>query len=285
MATSAPSAWQTLTTPPPDGLVDARQQLHWAAQVASSVGKTLLEKQPDDSQKAFSWIAGHHCMASAVIPAAQPFRIALRPSDLHLLVLSDHDVEQMDFPLSGRTIEQAFHWLEDDVRRQLGRPLPTPLTRPTEIEAHPVGEGARFSVRDHGAFEELARYFANADLLLEEHAAGRPGASAIRIWPHHFDIAVLITVEGNEDPEKARMVGVGMSPGDGEAPLPYLYVTPWPYPEKENLPALPAGHWHREKWVGAVLPADQLATGDGEAQESRAAEFLDIAIEACLGLL
>ena len=289
MATSVSEKgeWQLLTTPLPEGLVDARRQLHWAAQVASSVGKTLIEKAPDDSHQAFSWIAGHQCMASGVVAATQPFRCALRPADLHLLILSEHDVEQLELPLSGRTVKQAYHWLEDDVKRQLGRPLPSPLAGPAEIEDHPVAQGARFSVRDHVAFEELGRYFSNTSLLLEQHVEGREGASPIRIWPHHLDIASLITVEANEDPEAARTVGVGMAPGDTSYPLPYLYVTPWPYPSADDLPALPSGgHWHTEGWIGAVLPADELAAGDDPArQQARAGAFLDAAIEACLRLV
>ena len=188
MATSTPEngPWQPLAASPEEGLVDARRQIHWAAQIASSVGKTLIEKAPDDSHSAFSWIPGHECMATGIVEASQPFRCALRPKDLHLLILSDHDVEQLELPLSGRTLDQAYHWLEDDVRRQLGRPLPDPLARPAEIEEHPVGEGERFSIKDRGAFDEIARYFGNAHILLHEHAAGRsgppPSGSGPTIW-------------------------------------------------------------------------------------------------------
>lgn len=280
--------WQTLTASPAEGLIDARRQIHWAAQVASSVGKTLIEKAPDDSHSAFSWLSGHQCMASGIVHGSQPFRSALRPADLHLLILSDHDVEQLELPLSGRTLEQAYHWLDDDVERQLGRPLPAPLARPAEIEAHPVGEGARFSIRDRSAFNEIAKYFGNAHLLLEGHAAGRSGASPIRIWPHHLDVAVLITVEAHDDPEKARTVGVGMTPGDGSYSLPYLYVNCWPQPSStDDLPDLPGGgHWHTDGWFGAVLPADKWAAGgDGDEQKARAGAFLDAAIDACQALV
>lgn len=288
MATSVPDSglWQPLAASPPEGLIDARRQIHWAAQIASSIGKTLLDKQPDDSQQAFSWVPGHRCLASGVVRGSQPFRCALRPADLHLLILSDHDVEQLEMPLSGRTLEQAYHWLEDDVRRQLGRPLPAPLERPAEIEDHAVAQGARFSIRHQAAFEEIARHFSNAHLLLKEHAAGRDGASPIRVWPHHLDIAVLITVKEAGGDEEAHTVGVGMTPGDGDYPLPYLYVTPWPYPTDPGLPNLPSGsHWHTEKWTGAVLPAEELCAGDPAEQEARAGEFLNAAIDACLGLV
>ncbi len=285
MATSVPEtgAWQVLATPLSVGLAVARRQLHWAAQMASSVGKTLIEKVPDDSHQAFSWISGHQCMASGVIAASQPFRCALRPADLHLLILSDHDVEQLELPLSGRTLEQAYHWLEDDIERQLGRPLPSALERPAEIEAHPVGEGARFSVRDRFAFEELGRYFSNAELLLEKHAADREGASPIRIWPHRLDIASLITLEDGDASSAARTVGVGMSLGDSSDPVPYLYVTPSPPLPADDLPELPSGHWHTEPRIGAVLPASELiCAGDAADQLARGGAFLDAAIEACL---
>ena len=85
------------------------------------------------------------------------------------------------------------------------------------------------------------------------------------------------------DPERARTLGVGMTPGDAARPEPYLYVTPWPYPESPELPPLPEGGcWHTEGWVGAVLEADRfLAPGSAGEQAARAALFIRSATHAC----
>ena len=47
--------WQTLGAVPVVDLVDAKLQLHWAAQIVSAFGNTLLETRPDDSQSNLGW--------------------------------------------------------------------------------------------------------------------------------------------------------------------------------------------------------------------------------------
>ena len=39
----------------PRTLTDARLQLHWAAQLAATVGRTLAEPRADDSHTSFRW--------------------------------------------------------------------------------------------------------------------------------------------------------------------------------------------------------------------------------------
>lgn len=42
-----------------------------------------------------------------------------------------------------------------------------------------------------------------------------------RCWPHHFDLAVLFSLEAG-DPETARSIVVGVSPGDASFNMPYF---------------------------------------------------------------
>jgi hypothetical protein len=101
-------------------------------------------------------------------------------------------------------------------------------------------------------------------------------ASAVRCWPHHFDIATLWTL-GDGDAETAPSVGIGMSPGDSHYPLPYFYVSPWPRPAPEQLPPLPVpGHWHSQDFISAILTGDQIVAMKDRRGETR--QFLDAAI-------
>ena len=86
----------------------------------------------------------------------------------------------------------------------------------------------------------------------------------------------------HDDPEEARSVGVGMTPGDGGYPEPYFYVTPWPYPNPEVLPRLATGSWHTEGWTGAVLTGTEALAGE---VEERTRAFLAEAVEACMATL
>ena len=119
--------------------------------------------------------------------------------------------------------------------------------------------------------------------MLGEIAAREAGASPVRCWPHHFDIATLISLEGG-DPEHARSIGVGLSPGDESYAEPYFYVSPWPYPESDRLDDIaPIGRWHTAGFVAYVVIGSEFAGGfDGGAAVASA---VDAAIARCRDLL
>ncbi|HEV7516747.1 MAG TPA: hypothetical protein VGR07_10640 [Thermoanaerobaculia bacterium] len=269
-------------------LVNARLQLHWAAQVAAAVGKQLLLPEPDFSQQSFEWAERAGALAQGTVTAARPFRSALRLAELTLALLDGAGAPIAELPLSGRTVDEAYIWLTAEIEKLLGRALAEPLERPgppPAMPAHPVGTGRRFALADSGPFAEVARWFADADRLLREVQAENPGASPVRCWPHHFDLATRIPLEpgAGTDPEAARSIGVGLSPGNVSRSAPYFYVTPWPCPQSPAASGLPAlaggGTWNTEGWLGAVLEARALV-GTRE-QEAQVREFLASASPAC----
>ena len=277
--------WKPLGRVSAERLADARRQLHWAAQAASAVGKRLLDHQPDYGEQSFRWVEEAQALAQGAVSAPRPFRSALRPSPPALLLLDGDSRTLRELPLDGRTLDEAYRWLEEETAGLLGRALEPPLHRSADIEAHPVGSGAPFSTADADAFAEVEAWFGNAHRLLTAMAAKNPGASAVRCWPHHFDIATLISLTPGEDAETARSIGAGLSPGDTGRPAPYFYVTPWPYPSPENLPDLEGGGtWNTDGWVGAVLEAATLLDGSDQPGQ-RAEQFIESAVFACRTLL
>lgn len=287
--------WQPLRMDP-HTLLDARLQLHWAEQVAAAVGKQLLPHQPDFSEQSCEWRDGPRVLAQGLVQetteGAHPFRAAIRLSPPALLLLGPADETLRELPLAGRTLEEAYDWMRREVEALLGRPLAEPLARSEGLPAHPVATGAPFAFPDApievNAPAELARYFADAYLLLRDLMA-REGSSHVRCWPHHFDIAILIQLDDDDaDPEHARSIGVGLSPGDDAIPRPYFYLLPWPRPARSagELPALDGGSWHTEGWLGAVLDSTEFAgTGDPREQRQRCERFLTSAVAACRELL
>jgi len=136
------------------------------------------------------------------------------------------------------------------------------------MPAHAVAGGAAYDTAGNAeALAELARWFAAAAEILEGFADRRGeislepsslGPSPVRCWPHHFDIATLLVLEEG-DPETARSVGVGLSPGGEAYRQPYFYINPWPHLATDDLPELPApGHWHRQGFVGAIATGDEV---------------------------
>jgi hypothetical protein len=275
--------WETLGGVDSCRLADARLQLHCMAQAATAVGKRLLPHQPDYGEQSFQWCHGLRALVHTPVEAARPFRAGLRLSPPALLLAGDGDEILCELPLAGRTLEEAYGWMSEQVEELLGCSLAQPLERPDELPRHPVGGGAPFSIPDADACAEIARYFANADRLLRQVRDENPGASPVRCWPHHFDIATLIVLEAGADAETARSIGVGLSPGDDSFTEPYFYVLPWPAPKGDLSELAGGGWWHTEGWTGAVLEASRFT---GAAKQARQVEdFLKSAVMACRGLL
>jgi hypothetical protein len=227
---------------------ETRLQLHWAAQIAAAVGRTLLPPQPDDSHTAFTWSRD---LGALVQPQS-----GLRLRDLTLLLQRDGVVIDT-FPLSGRTLDDGFRFYETHFGRTLERPG-------EGLPDHPAAHGAVFAP-DPDGLTRFDRLYGAASAHLEHFRATRPNASPVRCWPHHFDIATLVSL-GVE-----HTVGAGFTPGDAQFPDPYWYITPWPWPEnRASFAPLRAGFWNMEGWFGAVL-----REGEGDA-----GAFLDEAYRA-----
>lgn len=278
-----PAAFEPLGLPPPAELATARVELHWAAQVVAAVGRALIPAVSDDSHTSLEWSAAGRLLVGGMTPRGS--RLGLRPSDL-TLVVNGRGSPERELPLAGRTLDEARAW----VAEALGGCAP--VIPPYQMPDHVVGHGGAFRGSDPGALAELARWYASAHALLSDFVSlqthARAQASPVRCWPHHLDIATLVSLPGGV-PGDAGTIGVGLSPGDGSYAEPYFYVTPWPYPDSPALPELPAGAaWHRTGWFGAVLTATAILRDAEERPPRRAQmvrEFLDLASRASAALL
>jgi len=279
--------WIELGATAPTELTEARLQLHHAAQIVAAPGTTLLPAEPDDGQTGLGWLPSHAALAGRELPLPISLRAAIGLTDLRLLLLDETGRRVASADLAGRTLEYGYGWMRDELVRAGVRRAADGLSRPAyELPDHEVARGAPFADHTGGPFDELARWYGNAHLVLETLAARDGDAAEVRCWPHHFDIATLLTVERGTDGAATKTVGVGLSPGDGSYAEPYWYVTPWPYPRRTELPP-PAGggHWHVEGFTAAVLPGTGLTEVRGDNQRARLEEFLDSAVASSRELL
>jgi hypothetical protein len=282
------TGWLQVGERAPTDLVDARLQLHWAVQLVSAVGTTLLPAAVDDSHTNLEWLAEPGVLASRPTADAPRCRAALRVTDLRLYLLNEDGVASAQHALDGMTLDQGLVWLEQEIAAFWQHPLPKPLRRPQlDLPDHAAGRGAVFRVLDAAAFTEINRWYANGDSVLRGLTERTRGASLVRCWPHHLDLATLVTLEVGRNSAPARTIGIGLSPGDAAYAEPYWYVTPWPYPDQPHLPVLDGGgEWHRTGWLGAVLTGSTIAaepSAEGQARLVHA--FLGSAVDACRALL
>lgn len=267
--------WRRLGSVDAKGLSAARLELHHAAQVVSAIGITHLPHQPDDSHTNLEWIPALEAFGGNLVEGKRSFRGALRPGDFTLMLLDEAGHRERELPLSGKTLDEGYVWMAEAIASETGRPM-QPLERPAyELPGHAVAGGSRFSMPMEN-FQEIGRWYGNAASLLISLMAEFSEASPVRCWPHHFDIAILLTLGGG------KTVGLGLSPGDASYDEPYWYVTPYPYPKNPELPPLPEkGRWHTEGFFAAVLTASDLLAGDPATQRERSERFLRAAEAAC----
>lgn len=271
---SAP-IWHLTTPGKARRLVDARLQLHYAAQFGTGLGISYLKHEPDDSHTNLGRDASLDALMSRAVSTAKgDVAVGVRARDLTLLVTQGGRVTST-VPLHGATIDAAA----DQLRAALGvaglDPARYTLKRHYELPAHAVAKGAAFDATDRFAFEELSRWFANAAIALGRVAREVSGASDVRVWPHHFDIATLVTHANGASN------GAGLEPGDAYFAEPYFYVNTSPQPRVEQLTAKigGGGRWHTRDWIGAVLPGSRV-TGDVLAQQAQVRDFIDSALAA-----
>ncbi len=284
-AESFTSSWQTLGAVPVADLVDAKVQLHWAAQIVSAFGNALLQPKPDDSQSNLGWIDS--CGALCSHPTSDGWSVGLRLADLTLLFLTPNNSIQTEFKCNGQTLQQALEWLTVTYRKSSTEEAPKSFAlREYDMPPHPVGRNAIFQLSPVVPFQEFHYWYGNAHQVIHAVTEKWKEASPIRCWPHFFDIATLVSLPLHQNSGSTGTVGCGMSPGDASYAEPYFYVTVWPYPEKETLPALTVGKWHTEGFVAAVLTAsDLIANGQTETQAERVHQFFQKSSELAFDAL
>lgn len=260
-------SWQPLAACPVSDLIEAREQLHQAVQIVAMVARSLKPKASDDQYANLEWSPTYQALNGQCV-LNEGLWVGLRIKDFTLLIFDKQGI-RCSLALPGQTQSEAIDFLKAELAKMGEDISRLALELPYEIPTYDTAKGAAFQMTSEKAFGEFSKFFHNADLAIGEAIKNENCTSEIRSWPHHFDIASLVIVEEHEDPEAAKSVGVGFSPGDENFPEPYFYITPWPYPDpdKVNLPELVSGaHWHTEGWVGALLKAPVITNAEDQSQ-------------------
>ncbi len=274
-------SWSPLGRIAPTELVEARLSLHYAAQPLAAAAYALLPMQEDHHHTNLLWSRARSALVGRPLPRAG--RAFLEPAALRIGVLAPSG-EAASLELGGLRLGEAFDAFAE-LLRERGEAVPEAgLELPDyDLPEARVASSEPFSPREAqaGALEELARWFQNAEQALQPVATQALDGAELRGWPHHFDLAALLALEGD------RFVGAGFSPGDGSYAEPYFYVSPWPKPPEDRLPALPEGaHWHTEGFTSAVLPATRLVQQASPAEQERTVStFLESAVARSLELV
>ncbi|GJM35792.1 MAG: hypothetical protein DHS20C18_47930 [Saprospiraceae bacterium] len=281
------NSWNPLSLPFDKNIHEAMIQMHHAAQFVAMFGEAYLPKADDDSQSNMEWLpkiktlAGHQVGKNRVQMTYAPWTIQL---------LGAYDVELGSIKPEGKTKTEIRDWFVFQLTKTTFPPQQYDFISHFSLPKHPLDKGATFAAIDQDIRHELALYRQNALWILNLAIQPFNKASAVRVWPHHFDSGSIIGLAFDQDANTpTATIGLGWAIPDDEINTPYYYINHW---RKEgaisykNLPKLPEGsHWHQGNWTGPVLPLSSLLKLEGNQQEKLVSDFFDAGIAASKDLV
>lgn len=268
-------------------LSEARLQAHYAVQWLARTARAYIQPQPDDGHTSLLWDHARDGLTTQALPDGA--RLSLQLTDLTLALRGgDHAAGGQSFALDQQPDAQARQWLGAQFAARGLDARALDAASPYEMPAHAIAQGAVYDAAGCAdALAELAAWYGNAKFLLRgvksQMLERKLAASPVCCWPHHFDLATLITLP-TRTAGVTGYVGVGLSPGDHYYDEPYYYVSVYPRPDPAALPGLSAlGFWHTHEFTAAVSPAHRIVAA--KDQESETGDFLRGSVAVAVNLL
>lgn len=249
----------------------ARRAAHVACQVPAAFGASRLPDAGDHQHTNLGWDGRSGALLGRDVAG---LRAGVQLAPLRWVLVDARGRQVAAMPAAGAGLDDGLAWLRRAAVAAGGEDAPIALggwPRPSP------DAGGAVPNADADALDQLGRWFGMADAVIGRLRAAEPTASEVRVWPHHFDLATLITLDAGPSDGETRTLGVGLSPGDDAIDEPYVSVSPWPYPAARTGPALRLGSWWTDGWFGATLRGSEL----GDRPDLRMASFIAEAVEAC----
>ena len=241
----------------PGTLTEARMLCHVACQWPSKAARANLAAEADDSHSNLGWRSQHAGLLSRFLDGGRRYQVGFSFSAGALIWLVADEVESR-LELRHETEASVKDWVDNRLA-QASLNSTDHAVMPYELEYE--ARYARLAQLEE-AVSALGAWYEYGQRGLEKLVNASRGLSVVpptvRCWPHHFDLGALFALEEG-DPETARSIGVGLSPGDDSFDEPYFYCSPYPAPDAAVLPSLPEPlFWNREGFVSVILRSSDM---------------------------
>ncbi|HEX9744717.1 MAG TPA: hypothetical protein VGB30_04755 [bacterium] len=147
----------------------------------------------DDASHTSLVVSHHEGFLTGRFTGDEPrVRLALDMYRLVLYLLDSKEADIGSFDLQGKTIEDAISWIRTSVGKFTGIDVSGEYNlRHHDLNSHPVGKGDFFAIFNPDDFFEMGRWYVFADRILNQVRDQLKIVAPVRVWPHHFDIAIL----------------------------------------------------------------------------------------------
>ncbi len=265
------------------------RELHHASQLVAISGRDLVTPQENNRHAAMEYSHSRRMLAGSVINADKNIRVALDISHIDLHILSQRLDSLAKFDLKGRTKEDGFNYLKNELRSFGADTTLMDSITSWNIPDHPSGRNNAFGTSDHASLELHVKLRALAKDILQLMARVFGNFSEILVWPHNFNTQMQIFLDPDSEGNMQSELSLGLGIEDDLSDQPYFYVKHHSKRDIEypgRLPALDIGQWSTGKNKIAYLKLSDLDTSiDPERQEDKISAFFSQAIEKSMDLL
>ncbi len=245
--------------------------LHRAAQFVAMFGNSYLLRKPDDSQNCLFW---NHTLGRLEGRWVEDLKIRMALDVKSFELIIENEDSDQRIPLDNQTKKDVNKALLEVLRKtELNVYKYEPIQQFT-IPLHAIDEGKSFSKPENIFLEEWSRYLSNTQHTLSHIGIRYGSVSEICVWPHHFDMAVLVPVSSGEN--ENHSIGMGLSIADSYVEEPYFYINNLDAESAKSNAQNPSRgkvFWNTKDWTGLVLPTSAVAQVQPEFQESQLKSF------------
>ncbi|MFC2123445.1 hypothetical protein ACFLU5_01440 [Bacteroidota bacterium] len=273
--------WQFIPPQDLDKLNFTGTVLHQIAQLVTMFGNSYLQHEENDSHNNLGWdystnsLISHHHIIPDVYMSFNLDRFCLnivtKNSQEHVLIEYNTIAQCID---KCRVLLDQAGFNGDDYRS----------INHFEISSHPYGEDEVIKNPDQEILIIWSNLWSNSFDLFTRIQKVFSGASEVRIWPHHFDVGLLLPLDQDKNGNLKKSLGLGLAIEDSMINEPYYYLSYWSSDDVVlNIPVkLECGGFMPlpDSWHGYAMPLSILTKEtDVNNQEEKAINFFKEGIE------
>ncbi len=230
------------------------EELHIAAQYLAAVNISFIERELDDSHTNLGWDKYNRRLTTHMFGSKRN-QLGLKFDTGHMEWMEDGTIVAVH-DLQHFTHAENLNWIEMQVKH-------SNVSTPFKYEFHyelpydPINENHVFKFNSDATKDIIERLNTAQDVF--ENLLKKNGfRSAVRIWPHHFDLGLYTQM----DAFKGLFLGAGLAIPDTLESDMYFYASGWRGGKSiptGDLGMLTYGQW-RKDWDGATLNSTDIST-------------------------
>lgn len=256
------------------------ETMHKAAQYLQVAAQINQSAQVDAKEASLNWVKKKSSLVTADLND-HGIRLAVNYKRYALEILTEDEL-LVSTSLTGESHLYLCNWITEGLRRYgVKAPyqfkLDYSLPYDNQLDNH-----FQFPAPNADKIQELIDHRNICDEALNNVLSDRKDATAIKVYPIHFDTHATVEVE--EDSEGlSKWINVGLAIPDADTADFFFYAEVFSKSEEIDLSnldedTLSSGEWYNENWKGAKLMATDI-------NASEAATFFEEAIQELLMVL